>query len=88
MTLFQQLVNRGNAVMNEWNSNEGFDTYSNRMAAEIAAATLVSLCGQEMKNWTPEQRNAKAKAIKTAISSAFQIGRNSSPVKYRKRRRA
>ncbi len=86
MSLFKQLVSRGNAVMREWHNNDGIDPSSGRMIAELSATTLATLCGEEMNNWTPQERQDKVNAIRIALTSAFQIGRSTCPVKPRRRR--
>jgi len=73
MSSLIQLVSRGNTVMREWN-NENIDHYSKKMIAEIAAATLVNICGLELANMTKEQQKEKADLMRIALTSAFQIG--------------
>ncbi len=79
MSVFKQLVNRGCAVMREWNSYENLDGSSERMIAEIAAATLMNLCGEDMKKWTLEEQKDRANALRIALRSSFQIGKNTAP---------
>lgn len=84
MSVFQKLVHRGNAILREWNSTEGLDENSRRMLAELVATSLVTLCGDEMKKWTPQEREEKVNALRMAMTSAFQVGKASVPKRIRK----
>lgn len=75
MSLLKKLVNRGRAVMREWHDNN-LDEISKRMIAELSATMLVDLCGDDICNFTPEERANKANALRIALTSAFQIGKN------------
>jgi hypothetical protein len=77
MTIFQKLVHRGNAVLREWSTTDGLDENGKKMLAEVNATLLISLCGDDMKNWTPNERQEKVNLLRTAMTSAFQIGRAS-----------
>lgn len=85
MSLLEKLVNRGSAVINEWNTRDKMDEASRVMIAEIAASTLVKLCGREIRNWDIEKRRDMADAITIALNSAFQIGRTRCRLKKRKK---
>lgn len=84
MTTFQKLVHRGNAILREWNTSDGLDTNSKKMIAEISATLLMSMCGDEMKKWTTQEREEKVNLLRIAMTSAFQVGRASVPKRIRK----
>lgn len=76
MSLFKNLVSRGRAIMREWHDNTNLDEASKRMIAELGATMLIDLCGKEIPNFTDEERKSKAAAVRIALTSAFQIGKN------------
>lgn len=84
MNTFQTLVNRGNAILKEWHSYEGLDDSSKRMLSELVATSLITLCGNEMKNWTQEELQDRVNMLRIAMTSAFQVGRSSIPKKIRR----
>lgn len=75
--VFKKLVKRGGAVMREWNSYEGLDEGSEMMIAAVTANTVATLCGESMKNWSPQEGEDKLNAVRIALNSAFQMGRSS-----------
>lgn len=76
MSLINQLVNRGRAVMREWHNSSELDESSKRMIAELGATMLIDLCGNNICDISPEERADKANAVRIALTSAFQIGKN------------
>jgi hypothetical protein len=88
MSVFQQLVSRGNAVIRAWHGYEGVDESYQRMIAALSANSLTALCGDELQKMSPKEREDKANFIRIALTTAFQIGRNTRPRKRRCRKRA
>ena len=80
MSLFKQLVCRGNAVIREWHTNDDIDGSSKRMIAELTATTLANLSATQ-------ERMDEANALRIALTTAFQIGRNTRRAEKRRKRR-
>lgn len=85
MSLFKKLVSRGRAVMREWNDTSNLDESSKRMIAELGATMLIDLCGENIPNLTPEERENKVAAVRIALTSAFQIGKSTTKPSRRRK---
>ena len=79
MSLFKKLVSRGSAVIREWHNNECVNERERTMIAEIGAFTLLNLCGDSFNNWSQNERDERVNALRIALTTAYQIGKNASP---------
>lgn len=79
MSMFKRLVHRGTAVLQEWDSQDGLNPCSKLMIDELTAMSLTVVVGEEMRNWSPEERREKVDLLRNALTSAFQIGRHTAP---------
>lgn len=70
------MVIGGNAILQKWHCIGGLDDNVKLMLSELVATSLNNLYGDEITNWTQEQIENRTNFLRTAMTSAFQIGKN------------